>query len=638
MHAAGLGGLNPLPPLVRSDDPHDDKPVDVDDAAMLDGVAYGRLDNLLPYLVQDGYDRHREQRDLDAVILENEVLRATFLPGLGGRLWSLVHLPSGRELLYRNRVLQPANLALRNAWFAGGVEWNLGTTGHTTLTCEPLHTVRVRGRDGAPVLRMYEYERTRELVYVLDFSLPPGSPVLLVAVRVINPTSHAVPLYWWSNTAVPEGPDVRVVVPADSAYHYSYDRGLHVVPVPHHEGRDLSYAASAPHPADWFFDCRDARRPWISALDADGQGLFQVSTPRLVGRKLFVWGASPGGRRWQEFLSEGDDRYIEIQAGLARTQLEHEPLAAGTTCEWVEAYGLAAVDPADAHADWETARAAAEACIDRLAPPALVADALVDARARADRPVEEVLLPGSGWGALEVRRREIAGEPALTGPGTPWPDDTLGPEQEPWLELLRTGRIPHADPGQPPPSYVVGRGWLPLLEAATDDWVAWLHRGVARWHSGAPEEARAATETSVKHRPTPWALRNLAVMQRAAGDLPAAVDCYRRALARAPGLRPLVLEAMDALVAAGAADDAIALLDSLDVHDRAHGRVRLLELKAALRAGDLDRAERILGSDLVVDDLREGEDSLAMLWRDYHLARGTNPPPPLPRRLDFRMG
>jgi Domain of unknown function (DUF5107) len=49
----------------------------------------------------------------------------------GGRLWSLVHKPTGRELLHRNPNFWPANLALRNAWVAGGVEWNLGTIGHS---------------------------------------------------------------------------------------------------------------------------------------------------------------------------------------------------------------------------------------------------------------------------------------------------------------------------------------------------------------------------------------------------------------------------------------------------------------------------------------------------------------------------
>ena len=63
-------------------------------------------------------------------ILENDILRATFLLGFGGRLWSLFHKPAGRELLTVNPTIQFANLALRNAWFSGGVEWNIGTIGH----------------------------------------------------------------------------------------------------------------------------------------------------------------------------------------------------------------------------------------------------------------------------------------------------------------------------------------------------------------------------------------------------------------------------------------------------------------------------------------------------------------------------
>jgi tetratricopeptide (TPR) repeat protein len=635
--AASFGAANPLPPLTRTSDVHEQRPIEVDDDEMRAGIAYGHLPTLLPYLVQDGYDRVREERDVEVAVLENDVLRATFLPGLGGRLWSLVHLPTGRELLHRNPILQPANLALRNAWFAGGVEWNLGTTGHTTLTCEPLHTVRVAGADGSPVLRMYEYERTRELVYSLDVSLPPGSPVLLVAVRILNPTTRTVPVYWWSNAAVPETDGLRVVVPAESAYHYAYDSGLQVVPVPEDGGQDISFPASAPSPADWFFDCRAADRPWISAVDADGRGLLQVSTKRLVGRKLFVWGRSVGGRRWQEFLSGEDRPYVEIQAGLARTQLEHLPLPAGESWSWVEAYGMAEVDPAEARGPWASAQDAVRRVADALAPAAVLERELDQAAARADQPAEEVLRPGSGWGALEQHRRRAAGEPLLPAAGTPWTDDTLGTEQEPWLALVSTGELPDADPARPPRSYVVGPAWAPLLESAPEHWATWLHRGVARWHAGAHEDARAATEASLAQELTPWALRNLAAMEHQAGDVRAAADHYRRAHALAPVERALTVEAMQALVDADRPDEALALLEGVPTPVRAHGRVRLLELRAALRAGDLDRAGTILDSDLVVDDLREGEDSLADLWEDFHRARGTTPVPPLPSRLDFRM-
>jgi len=54
-------------------------------------------------------------------------MRATFLLELGGRLWSLVHTPTGRELLHVNPIFQPGNLgtdlregegSLADLWYA----------------------------------------------------------------------------------------------------------------------------------------------------------------------------------------------------------------------------------------------------------------------------------------------------------------------------------------------------------------------------------------------------------------------------------------------------------------------------------------------------------------------------------------
>src|SRR2546430_10789644 len=98
--------------------------------------------------------------------------------------------------------------------------------------------------------------------------------------------------------------------------------------MPMHNGLDRTYTTRARAAGDYFFDIPATQRPWIAALDGSGQGLAHTSTQRLCGRKLFLWGQHPGGARWQEWLSGPDAAYLEIQAGLARTQLEHLPLPA----------------------------------------------------------------------------------------------------------------------------------------------------------------------------------------------------------------------------------------------------------------------------------------------------------------------
>ena len=204
MPAADLGPENPLPALIdraafQKVRVHESVPAEAQKF-----LGYGCEPEILPYTIQDGYNRIRRERDFKVAVLENEILRATFLLDLGGRMWSLFHKPNNRELLYTNPVFQPANLATRNAWFSGGVEWNCGIPGHTPLTCSPMFAARVVGDDGSPILRLYEFERVRGVPYQIDFSLPPGSPWLLATVRIVNPHDRQIPMYWWSNIAVPE--------------------------------------------------------------------------------------------------------------------------------------------------------------------------------------------------------------------------------------------------------------------------------------------------------------------------------------------------------------------------------------------------------------------------------------------------
>ena len=142
---------------------------DDDDELFLD---YGHVKTAFPYRAQSEYTRELKPTGLDSVVLENDFLKATFVPSLGGRLWSLYDKTAQKELLFSNPVFRPAYLALRNAWFSGGVEWNFGWPGHHPLTCSPLFTAVLQLEDGTPVLRMYEYERVRGLVYQMDFFLP----------------------------------------------------------------------------------------------------------------------------------------------------------------------------------------------------------------------------------------------------------------------------------------------------------------------------------------------------------------------------------------------------------------------------------------------------------------------------------
>ncbi|MFJ6738593.1 DUF5107 domain-containing protein [Streptomyces sp. NPDC091279] len=627
--AAELGPDNPLPPLRPPTELHHLE--QRADLARELGRTYGYapLRSLLPVRVRDGYDRVRAPRDLPALVIENDRLRATVLPGLGGRLASLLHKPTGRELLYRNPVFQPAAFALNGAWFSGGVEWNIGATGHTTLACAPLHAARVPAPDGGEMLRLWEWERLRDLPFQVDLWLPDHSDFLHVAVRIRNPHETVRAAYWWSNTAVPEGR--RVLAPATEAWHLGPERRLRRVPVP-------AEPADSPYAADYFYDVPGTRRRWIAALDAEGHGLVQTSTDTLRGRKLFVWGTGSGGRRWQEWLTApGTGGYREIQAGLTRTQLEHVPLAPESEVTWLEAYGPL---DADLAGEPDAVTAAAEARLEAVLPRADVEAAHTAWTAYADAEPGEILATGSGWGALELR---------CTGrktPGTPYPDSTLGPAQEPWLRLLRTGHLPAPHPAGPPGESLVAPHWRELLETAPSTPATEYHLGVAQWHAGDRAQAVRSWERALARTPSRWpALRALAVADREGGHPERAADRYTEAFddlcrersddgedgeAWTAATAALGREAIEALLTAGRTAPARAVWDRLDPGTRARGRFRMIEVGLLLAEGRREAARAVFDEGFEVADLREGAEILGRLWS--HADDG-----PLPARYDFRM-
>ena len=455
--------------------------------------------------------------------------------------------------------------------------------------------------------------------------LPDGSPVLLVRIRITNPHEQAVPMYWWSNISVPETNDTRVLVPADSAYGHG-NAGVSVMPVPIAESTDVTYASNLQSSASIFFRIPEAAWPWITALDREGRGLAQASTGRLRGRKLFAWGMGPGGRKWQAFLSNGGSTYIEIQAGLAPTQMQYATMPAHADWSWLEAYGLldAQADAAAIHgADWAAARSAAENALGRLISHAELEAEHARGAAWADQPPAEILQRGSGWGALERHRREAAQEPPLCGPGLIFDDASLGAEQEPWLSLLRGDALPNVTATAEPRGLVVDDEWRTLLDEALtagrgENWLAWWHLGVLRQHAGEASAARGAYERSRALAETPWSLRNLALLALDDEQLSEAADLYSAALRLRPDLLPLAVECGRALMEAGRAQAWLDLLPTLPPHVRSAGRIRLLEGQAALAVGNLARVEPLFIERVEVDDLREGELSLSELWFRYH--------------------
>ncbi len=584
-----------------------------------DGMFTDQFVPLMPYTHQAIYDRTQEPQDVPTVELENDHLIVSVLPGWGGRITRCFDKGGNRELLFENPVLQPANLAIRNAWFSGGIEWNGPLYGHSLLTCSPVYVGRITGPFG-PGVRIWEFDRSLETTWQVDLHLDDDSPRLWIRVTVINPNPHAVDYYWWTNIAVPENDRTRVLAPSSGeAVFHDVEQNVLRSSFPHRvdagEPFDGSYPANYPRADSVFFDLHGCRRPWLAGAEADGRGLLHTSGELLVGRKFFVWGRNPGGRRWTDFLAQpGKGSYIELQAGLKPTQLQTKPLAAGERFTWTECILPLSLEPEAAHGEYEAALTATEAYLDAQLPAEVFAEVESRLSGSEDLPPEVILHRGSSWGGLYETRTGNRLSPGLVFDADP------SDGEAPWAAVWRGESMPEDGPVG---DWCVLEDWLgPLtqaVEGGKGHWKDHLHLGVAAAEQGDFARAREHLGRSNELQENAFAWMVLGKMAAKNDEIEAAEKAFRQALALEPEDAEIAVTLGTHLQQASRVDDVSTFLASLPAAVREHERILLLEAWVALERRDFARIEAILEREFAT--IREGEETLSDLWYACALAK-----------------
>ncbi len=606
---------------------------------------FGLRPNAMPSKLQDRYNSELTPRVWKTAVLENDYLKATFLPELGGKLWSLYDKINNRDLLTENPVVKPGNLAICNAWCSGGVEWNIGTRGHHVRTCRTMFMAKAKTFKGTPVLRLYEFSREYGVAYQMEFFLPEDSKFLFVRTRIHNHHCRTIPMYWWSNIAVDDADDLRIVTSATHAFANTYDserhQALRRLKLPEPEGFDCTYPGNHATARDFFYHIAPQDRKFEAAIYGDGWGLCQCSTDRLKGRKLFVWGRSSGGISWQKRLTSPDGKpYVEIQAGLAHTQMECLPMPPYTAWEWLEAYGAIQTDPEKVHGPWADAGKEVAEKLEAALPRKMMDDLLAETKeAFALQPAEEIIYRASGWGALE---KERCGSNGGFAPHLDF--DTDDTEPAIWHELIRTGELPDQDMGDPPPSYMLQDDFFELLKKAPANPHRDLHLGLNFFFRNDHERAEQYFCNARARERSYTAAFALAHNALYTGDGERAAAYFSEGFySNDP---TLVKDGLQTMCNTKCYDLAVRCFRELSAEQQANPANQILYAKALLLSGHPEEAETVLLKDggLELPQLREGEGALSDLYIAIQCAKAEKEGRKLdpaevevPAKFDFRM-
>lgn len=323
----------------------------------------------------------------DTVVLENGYLKVTLLPEYGGRILSILHKPTNRELLYQNPLGTPY-LMLEDIFYydylviLGGIFPSFPEPEHGKYWNQPYElevlsesaeaiTVRMSRQDDRDLAQgvpsRYTVGRTDVLVQV-DVTLRAGSASLDVDTTLTNTKSSTVPEfeYWTVTTLAPGSPPGDTSIPLNTRILADMDQ-VHLlesswawfgdaetrVDGEVFEWNNLSYFENWVDQGTAFANPNYSAN-WSGLVNYDNDmGIVQVTDGgQIQGLKLWTFGKGS----LTIDLDDPDEWLrptIEMWHGVTPEFWDRGSLAAGEVKHWSDSYfatlGLREVTAASAH-------------------------------------------------------------------------------------------------------------------------------------------------------------------------------------------------------------------------------------------------------------------------------------------------
>ena len=271
-----------------------------------------------PYTLRDNLTDRRTDHAWRAVFLENEYLKCSVLPDLGGHVYTCLDKISGQPMFYANPSIKKAAISYRGAWAAFGIEFNFPVS-HNWVSLSPVDFAFGAKDDGSASVTVSNVDRVYGMQWSVELVLRPHSTVLEERVTLNNRSDVRHRFYWWNNAGVQVWDDSRIQYPMRFAASHGFRE---VTPwLVEADGTDLSIIKNQTKgPVSSFV--YGSREPFMGVWHphTNAGTAHYADYPQLPAKKIWSWGTDPDGLDWRKTLSDNDSAYVEIQAGLFRNQ------------------------------------------------------------------------------------------------------------------------------------------------------------------------------------------------------------------------------------------------------------------------------------------------------------------------------
>ncbi|MFS2551962.1 DUF5107 domain-containing protein [Parabacteroides merdae] len=311
-------------------------------------------DLFYPYFRFDGFSAKGTDRQWKVVSLENDYIKLTLFPEIGGKIWGAVDKTTGKEFIYNNHVVKFRDIAMRGPWTSGGIEFNFGIIGHAPTSSTPVDYVTRQKPDGSVSCYVSSYELVTRTLWTVEVNLPKDKAYFTTTTTWHNSSSIDQPYYQWMNAGYPAAGNVEFCYPGTN--YIGHGGELHSFPLDE-QGRDISWYekndfgnSKSYHIVGKYNDFYGAYwhdNDFYGAYwhDNDFGSIHHADYDEKLGMKIFLWGLSREGGIWEDLLTDTNGQYIELQSGRmynqpasnsSLTPYKHTAFGPQATDRWTE--------------------------------------------------------------------------------------------------------------------------------------------------------------------------------------------------------------------------------------------------------------------------------------------------------------
>ncbi len=303
-----------------------------------------KIGRVYPYYRFDGYTDEGQMQNWKFIELENDFIKVSITPEIGGKIWGAYDKASNFPFVYFNNVVKFRDVAMRGAWTSGGIELNFGDIGHDPTVSNPVDYFTRTNLDGSVSCFVGAYDWASRTKWTVELNLPKDKAYFTTKSKWFNAGKLDQSYYHWMNAGFKSTGDLEFLFPG--THYIGHGGELNSWPKTK-VGKEINFYEKNNFGTYKSYHVLGKTDDFFGGYWHKNKIGFIHYSPyhEKLGKKIWVWGPSRQGMIWENLLTDTDGQYVELQSGRLFNQaadesinspFKHVDFKPNTTDSWTE--------------------------------------------------------------------------------------------------------------------------------------------------------------------------------------------------------------------------------------------------------------------------------------------------------------